>query len=164
MTDLPEWSVSGHGAAETKRRVERMERWVNQQLDLILENQIEVANSDLLNIAEMLQELQSNEMTAASEVEAAWRGDIGPLQRRFPLLKDFLVAPPKRKRMRLPKTDLVQFAANDEKRIRALWQAKLGRKNRLKDDPISARGIAARRWGVDEEDIARRLKPSGKRS
>jgi hypothetical protein len=52
----------------------------------------------------------------------------------------------------------IEMAARDVVRIRRLWEAEYGRKNRHSDDGPSAEWIASKRWKVNEEAVRRRLK------
>jgi hypothetical protein len=101
----------------------------------------------------------------AADIEAAWKGDIEPLRKKYPRLAPFLALPPLRKRNAWHKAhqqeptvaDLIAF---DVMRIRALWRKHYGRVNR-KRGLITAAEIAARRYGLDPSALDKYEHPSG---
>jgi hypothetical protein len=97
------------------------------------------------------------------EIEAADYGNIEPLRKRLPHLARFLFALPPRKRKKRQRNDAVATAVWAAQRIPEIWQREYdGRKNRPRDQ-VSAVAIASL-WldgDVSEDDILKRLKPSG---
>jgi hypothetical protein len=113
VTTLPPWLVTARGANERAAQVAKMAAWVNAQLDAQLDREHldRQANSSPADRASYLEWLR----TYGPQIDAARRGDIKPLQKLFPMLKEFLVAPTPRKRTKCKtKMDHIQtkFAAS----------------------------------------------------
>lgn len=104
----------------------------------------------------------------APELDAAERGDIEPLRSRLkainPRIAKFVNLPRRNRGKRWPKvrldTNKRLAVVEDIRRIRALWILHYGKKNRRADDGPSAEAIAAKRWGVKEDDVLQWLKKS----
>jgi hypothetical protein len=132
-----------------------MTEWVNDKID-----QLETMSNRFLRYGETV--LESDERhVKAQAIEQADRGNIEPLQRLLPEYARFLCRPKLKRGKRFPKdgnNDPVARAVDDVTLIRALWKQHYGKKNRPKNDPITAEQIAADRWKVDVEAVVSRLK------
>lgn len=105
------------------------------------------------------------------EIRAAWAGDIGPLQQKYPQLAPFLKAPPPRQQKKDKwRGDILDLVVRDVKRIKDLWKKHHKRTKRSVVDGASAIEIAIERWddefsqyraNVTVEAVEARMKPSG---
>ena len=88
------------------------------------------------------------------EIEAAERGDIEPLRKKFPHLAKFLHLPPhpkhKRKTNYLP-IERARRAVEDIPRVTALWE-KFYKKKVRRFEPSTVE-IVANLWGVEVKDV-----------
>ena len=95
-------------------------------------------------------------------IEQADKGNMEPLRKLFPGLARFLHRPKQERGKRFPRNkegDPVTAAASDVKTIRKLWKTHYGKRNRPKNDSVTAEQIAADRHGVvDVEEVIARLK------
>lgn len=136
--------------ARNSREREAMYRWVVQSLD--------EEDDAVYTLTGTIDEAASNE----PEIEAAWKGNIEPLRRKYPHHAPFLVLPSVRARKAWLKEydrelTLVNLIKSDVERIKDLWKKHYdGRVNRplgqLKAIEIAARrllDIAARRLSDD---------------
>lgn len=154
MTDLlPQW-----------RDEQQMVRWINDRLDEMKRDRVD-ANA-LKNRSAFLE----HQRNLGPEIEAAENdGDVEPLKakilERLDLPPDLaervsrcITVPPRRhgeRRHRKFRRDVVvNWAAMDVDRIKALWLENYGRKDRLATDGPSAFQIAAMRWKRKQLDIS----------
>jgi hypothetical protein len=93
-------------------------------------------------------------------IEQAERGDITPLRIHFPRLRKFLHLPKRKRGESFPRVKFnpVRGAADDVKRIRALWMKHYKRKRRPTNDLVTAEQIAGDRWKVDVEAVINKMK------
>jgi hypothetical protein len=144
----PRWDCS------KPRDAQNMIKWVNNALDF-RDNKIKY----LRVLGEGLRSFDPAYLKMKA-IEQADRGSIGPLRLLFPDLARFLSLPKLKRGQRFPRneSDPVTGAAIDSKEIRTLWKFFYGKRNRPKNDPVTAEQIAADRWGVDVEAVIARLK------
>jgi hypothetical protein len=149
VSELPRWECRKAGDEQ------KMTKWVNDEID-----RIETVSNRFLNYGESV--LASDECYVKTQaIEQADQGNIEPLRRLLPEYARFLCRPKQGRGKRFPKdekNDRVGRAVDDVTLIRALWQQHYGRKNRPKNDPVTAEQIAADRWKVDVEAVVSRLK------
>ncbi len=155
-----------------------MHVWVNRQLDLILETSYEKnqeqarSNWSAEKYADWRASEQLPAFREAQAINAAEHGNIEPLRELYPKLVRFLFRPKRPNKSPFPKNrplvfaDRVSNAADDVRRIRAIWKLHYGKKNQ----PGLAEEIAAERWTdkdkkgkmaverVSEDDVAERLR------
>jgi hypothetical protein len=154
--------------------LEWMERRLNAELDRILDAGhaklaseatawITAMGCDVLFRKEQRQRL--NEVrwqvrkSDAAVIEAARHGDLEPARKKYPELAeaDMLKLPDQPRGKTFPKlrgrtpheVDLTE-AVWDAAKIRAIWKREYPRRPRDYDSPEA---MAARRWGVDEDDV-----------
>jgi hypothetical protein len=145
----PRWDCS------KPRDAQNMTKWVNNALDF-RDNKIKY----LRVLGEGLRSFDPAYLKMKA-IEQADRGNIGPLRLLFPDLAKFLCPPKQKRGQRFPRnkeSDPVAGAAIDAKEIRTLWKFFYGKRNRPRNDPVTAEQIAADRWGVDVEAVIARLK------
>jgi hypothetical protein len=149
VTDLPRWNC------RNERDAQSIVEWVNDQLD-----RIDTVSKNYMDYGENV--LQSDERyVKAQAIEQADKGNMEPLRRLHPEYARFLCRPTQERGKRFPKdgsNDPVRRAADDVPLIRSLWKQHYGKKNRPKNDPVTAEQIAADRWKVDVETVISRLK------
>jgi hypothetical protein len=128
--DLPRWHDN-----------EGIEAWTNKQLGKPKNRRWQGADGYELFMAEL--------------------GELGPLKKKYPHLVPYLRLPERARGKRfqkLPRVNAIN-AAGDVIEIRAMWQATFGKRNRsMHKGEVTAEEIAARRWGVDEEEVHKVLK------
>ena len=95
------------------------------------------------------------------EIYYAERGKIEPLQKKYPHLAPFLCAPPPRKQVKVTREDALTTAVWAVEQVRKIWKKEYNRKNRQQGQRPTALEIAALWMDVSEEDILKRMKPSG---
>jgi hypothetical protein len=172
---LPPWDApSNPVTAKGKRDKSLMVRWVNRQLDYLLEE--EMMNDTTLDehFAKVDATFDKEKHFAwvenyGPEIEAAEHGIIKPLLERLPHLARFLRRPKRPGRGQhfkpLPRAGLdpVAEAVADVKHIQDLWQKHYGKKNRSQERSLlTAEEIAAHRWSVTLCDISNRKKRRAK--
>jgi hypothetical protein len=92
----------------------------------------------------------------ADAIAHAECGDIEPLQKLYPQLAHYLARPPRPRGSHFPKLraglDRMACAANDVRRIRALWKHYYRTFRRRLDQPPSVEAIACERWQIADVD------------
>jgi hypothetical protein len=156
QSDLPPWEPrKNRSRADQERNHRWMTRWVNEELDRMTweETRKDLAGENALTPLEY----------KSWAIERAKDGNIYPLRDIYPDLAPFLHPPKLKRGQRFPKYvgyDPLQAAAKDVKRIRALWQKHYGKKNRPRDDPLTAEGIAAARHEIGVDALVSKMKKS----
>jgi hypothetical protein len=154
MSDLPPWDC------RNARDAQAMVKWVIGQID-----RVETISERFKHYAETVFESDERYVTEQA-IEQADKGNIEPLRRLFPPeLARFLHLPKLKRGKRFPKhgkNDRVGKAVADVKLIRALWMTHYGKKNRPKNDLVTAVQIAADRWKVDANTVANRMNKAAK--
>jgi hypothetical protein len=139
----------------------RMVEWVIQELDLSLFD-FEYAQRhtpEAVERAEQFFDSAKDEDEVATAIYCAEHGDIEPLRRLYPHYAEFLNLPKRANHSQWPKLPsrrfklsdpkvALLFAADDVRRIRAIWRHHYHRKNRR--DPPFAEDIAAERWNIED--------------
>ena len=167
MADRPPWIARN----ERDRRL--MEEWVNELLDaedkveaerlykLTCEMQSVEAVDTLGPIPKRKRKPKPQKYLLSFAIREAREGRIEGLKALFPKIAEFLHAPKKSRgayTRRVRSEGPAQTAAEDVKRIRAIWQREYGKMNRAKDNGPFATEIAARRNDVKVDDVILRLK------
>jgi hypothetical protein len=164
VSELPPWDHRG-----VKRLQRAMIRWVKNELNKQFEQRVAEWEKKA-HSPENLKGLEDWFNTFAPQIEEAKRGKIEPLRRavaeKHPELLPFIHLPkqpgPGKKFLKLKEgtTDswALDAAVEDVRRIRELWQKIYRKKNRSRNDPVTAEAIAAELWEVDVEDVCRRMK------
>jgi|SRR5450759_3170077 hypothetical protein len=136
---------------------DKMVRWMHRKLDDLQQAELDPGR-DKNAIRRRGKDHAAWLAAYGPEIEQADYGDIKPLRKRLPHLARFLFLPDKKKK--LQKNDPVATAVWAVPRIRIIWQKEYGRKNRTRDQ-VSAVTIAALWMNVSEDEILKRIKPSG---
>lgn len=153
---LPPWT--GNQKAQREMYV-----WVNLELDLILDaHSKERQNKAALywtkeKYAEALPRLRE-----ATAIKYAEHGNVEPLRRLSPRHARFINLPTLGRGQRWPELpdimDRLPMAADDVRRIRAIWKLHFKYKNRRRPGPeyegdMSAEEIAAERWDLGTDGV-----------
>jgi hypothetical protein len=157
--------------ARNKREHDEMVSWVNARLDegrgggFLSPEEADFIKERMRTAPERYQKWLRE---GGPEQEMARQGDIGPLREfvRKALGADIAeyvqLLTPKRGKKYLPYPDerkqRIANAVADARRIKRIWAAGYGQKERSADDGPSAIGIAATRHGVGENEVAEGLK------
>jgi hypothetical protein len=152
---LPPWEASN------EREQLWMKAWVLLKLD---EADIETYRRNIKNVDRAF---WTNHFAALRpQIAAAEHGDVGPLRKKFPLIARFINLPTLedgkhwKSRKKFSRADA---AAQDVRRIRAIWQQNFDGKKNRKDLQPTAKDIALERWeDVTEDqlrDALKKLKP-----
>ena len=155
----PDWEMPANGTERQKRKWElHVLTWTFDQLDKKLFVNVRV---DPEAVKKRLIDWSA---TDDSGIEAARHGNIAPLHKRYPHLVEFLKVPtPKGERgryLRRQKMDVHKTARWAVKCIRnEIWPEHFGKKNRRKEDGLSAEEIAAKWLDAEVADI--HWKPPG---
>jgi hypothetical protein len=143
---LPPWD-SGD-----RREQRRLSDWTVTQLDLILETEFTRHQKHAMPTARFAARLSA--LLEARAIESAECGDVEPLQTLYPRLARFLAPPKRPKGSHFPRPrDVVgsmQCAADDVRRIRAIWKHHYRTFRRRRGQEPTAEGIAAARWGITD--------------
>ncbi|WP_148221488.1 hypothetical protein [Bradyrhizobium sp. BTAi1] len=149
--ELPKWECN------TAREKLAMTQWVNHQLNMmdLEELQRDLSGKNAIDPA--------NYLEWAIE-QADIERDIRPLKDALPYLARFLRLPKKGHGKRLPSRQYnpTKRAAEDVRRIRALWKQHYSKVKRTTEP--SAESIAADRWDTNEEALFNELKKSHRRA
>jgi hypothetical protein len=146
MSKLPRWDCSKPQDAQD------MIKWVNIELDRKRKPPRGWAEGLLMFDPDYVK---------GKAIEQADKGNMEPLRKLLPGLARFLHPPKQERGKRFPRNkegDRVTKAAADVITTRKIWKAAYGKKNRPKNDPVTAEQIAADRWKVDIEKVIARLK------
>jgi hypothetical protein len=147
MTSKPPWFASN--AAERAAMVQ----WMHRKLD---DQQAEMMRP-AGNSAKHRAWLKAD----GPQIYHAERGNIELLRKKYPLHARFLDAPPPRKQVNDVRDDAITTAVFAVEQIRRIWKNEYDRKNRQTGQRPTALEIAALWMDVSEEDILKRMKPSG---
>jgi hypothetical protein len=135
---LPRWE------SRDARDVRAMTEWVNDQLNLI--------DADEMRKSLKGENAPTNYIDWAID-QADNHRNLQPLKQAFPSLARFLRLPKRGHGKRGPsrRYDPAKGAAQDVRRIRALWRRHYNKKKRITGP--SAEQIAAERWEIEDPEI-----------
>lgn len=157
MSELPPWT--GDDVA--------MLRWLERELDdLIKKDGAKARARRALPLSSQEKQALFPEDSDEGAMAAAERGDIRPLQRRYPELARYLKLPGRQRGQRYPKDTKrphdkrLTLAILEVSRIREIWQKHFARKNRSRHrrGEQSAEWFAAARWACSEDEILEAMK------
>jgi hypothetical protein len=145
VTDLPPWH------ARNEREKQQMKDWLFRELNQMQTEEIELAaQKTKISISVQLAIVRAYGKGAAD-------AKMKPLRDLYPHLAPFLHPPKgtrgKYFRPRDKAKGKAERAAQDVRRIRAIWKKHYGRQNRGRDD-ISAVEIAAEFWEISPDEVA----------
>jgi hypothetical protein len=117
-----------------------MQTWIGVVLDWRTETKINVANKEAPEAKEFFDQ---------TAIDAAHRGKIEPLRARYPHIAQFIHLPRKGRRGKYPRRSSgtippVEAAVEAATFVRLLWREVYGRRNRRRDDDMSAEAVVAR--------------------
>jgi hypothetical protein len=152
LLTIPAWSPPARASSSQMRRWRRdMVSWIGSVLD----------QRTAANVRHATEYWSRRSIEKCSEkwaIEAARRGEIGSLRQHYPHIAEFIHLPRTGRRGKYPRrrgqTPTIDFAVEDAAFVKMFWRRMYGRRNRGRDDNMSAEMIVAEYYaGMGYSDV-----------
>jgi hypothetical protein len=139
--NIPAWSLPARASSsQTKRWYHDMVVWISSVLD-------QRTDANVRHATRSWSRRSVEKCFESWAIEDARRGEIESLRQHYPHIAKFIHLPRTGRRGKYPRrrgqTPTIDFAVEDAAFVKMFWRAVYGRKNRGRDDNMSAEAIVA---------------------